>query len=406
MNLLRLVKLVLLALRCGFAEHEKLIGCDLAQEAILHCKVKLRRVISLDDCGGIRDRIDIESAKQNGQALAAAFGAARAGDEILIPYGARYYMIPKCEIWGPIAENISLRISGSISALDEIEAWPANGSKYISLLSIHYANGLQVNGGGMIEGNGHRWWWKFLFPPGLNTKRPMLIDFSHVQNLVIENLAFFNSPRFHIHVTEANTARISNLVILVDWQHQQHITRIARNTQIWQQQSTSSWLKKARAWLQIAFITNPFPMFPFNTDGVDVAGSDILVENLFVENWDDVVAIKPSKRIFSQSTELGPSAAKRAQAYSDWHWCTRNVIVRNVTSLFGGGLSVGDVVAGKQQECVRGASFEQITLYRPFKGIYVKTSGHCSTFIEDCSALIADIKYRDIRIHGKSIPHW
>ena len=41
------------------------------------------------------------------------------------------------------------------------------------------------------------------------------------------------------------------------------------------------------------------PMFPFNTDGIDPHGTNILIERVNVTNFDDAVAIKPSNKLSS-----------------------------------------------------------------------------------------------------------
>jgi len=33
--------------------------------------------------------------------------------------------------------------------------------------------------------------------------------------------------------------------------------------------------------------------FPLNTDGIDPAGKNILIQNITVQNFDDAVAVKP-----------------------------------------------------------------------------------------------------------------
>jgi len=35
------------------------------------------------------------------------------------------------------------------------------------------------------------------------------------------------------------------------------------------------------------------PMFPLNTDGIDVSGKNILIEKLNITNFDDTVVVKP-----------------------------------------------------------------------------------------------------------------
>jgi polygalacturonase len=36
------------------------------------------------------------------------------------------------------------------------------------------------------------------------------------------------------------------------------------------------------------------PTFPLNTDGIDIVGINVTVENVYVENFDDSVVVKPS----------------------------------------------------------------------------------------------------------------
>lgn len=37
-----------------------------------------------------------------------------------------------------------------------------------------------------------------------------------------------------------------------------------------------------------------WPTFPLNTDGVDVAGSNVTIKNINITNFDDAIAIKSS----------------------------------------------------------------------------------------------------------------
>lgn len=37
-----------------------------------------------------------------------------------------------------------------------------------------------------------------------------------------------------------------------------------------------------------------WPTFPLNTDGIDIGGSNVLVENIKIKNYDDSVVTKPS----------------------------------------------------------------------------------------------------------------
>ena len=71
------------------------------------------------------------------------------------------------------------------------------------------------------------------------------------------------------------------------------------------------------------------PMFPFNTDGIDPSGQNILIQNITVENYDDAVAVKPG------NLEEG---------------CTENVTVENANIIRSVGMSIDRVCASQSQD--------------------------------------------------------
>ena len=191
----------------------------------------------------------------------------------------------------------------------------------------------------------------------LAKKRPVLVKIEDGSNLLIEDLALVDGPRFHVHVSETKNATLRRLSIFVDW----HTIGIL-------------------SWNALT------PMFPFNTDGIDVAGQDILIEDIVISNWDDIIAVKPSSKL---------------------QGCTENVRVRNITALFGGGLSIGSVSANRKVPCVRDVTIRNARLYRPFKGIYIKTGTRDDCHDEDqCAGLVEGITYEDIHLHGDEMPDW
>mmetsp|Transcript_4912 Transcript_4912/g.16098 ORF Transcript_4912/g.16098 Transcript_4912/m.16098 type:complete len:691 (-) Transcript_4912:904-2976(-) len=303
---------------------------------------------TIDDCGAVSD--DESFAVRNGEVIAEAFRLAEPGDRIVVPYGRRYFVIP-AGVHEPRAD-VTLEIRGELAASFHTKKWPdENSNRKIAFLGFQKPSNLTITGGGLVNGRGHRWWWHFALNL-LDRKRPALVRVDSPTNVTVSNLAFIDSPRFHLHVLNATKATVRNVTILVDWRAQKR----------------------------------QLPVFPFNTDGVDVGGKQILVEDVTVSNWDDVIAVKPTP-----------------------YGCTRNVTVRNITSLFGGGLSVGSVGAGPKRPCVRDVLFEKCTMYRPFKGLYVKTGGdHCKKFPkeDDCSGVVSDVTYEDIRLHGDVTPTW
>lgn len=97
------------------------------------------------------------------------------------------------------------------------------------------------------------------------------------------------------------------------------------------------------------------PTFPLNTDGIDIYGRNALIERVKITTFDDAVVLKPSHR-------------------NRLIKCTENVVVRNSTFVYGVGASIGSIGASDNYNCIRNATFENITFESPFKAIYVKSN--------------------------------
>ena len=108
------------------------------------------------------------------------------------------------------------------------------------------------------------------------------------------------------------------------------------------------------------------PTFPLNTDGIDPSGSNIIIRNVNITCYDDSVAVKP-----------GHSNNKIAI-------CAENILVENLITYMGIGMTIGTVPPNKHQACVRNVTFRNIVQHNPIKAIYVKTNpGTGSGLIEN-----------------------
>merc|ERR1711916_356723 len=76
--------------------------------------------------------------------------------------------------------------------------------------------------------------------------------------------------------------------------------------------------------------------------------------NCVEENFDDVVAVKPSNH---------------GSMFSD---CSQDILVRNFTITHGVGLSIGSVPPNTGVNCIRNITLEDSTFSNPFKALYVK----------------------------------
>lgn len=125
-----------------------------------------------------------------------------------------------------------------------------------------------------------------------------------------------------------------------------------------------------------------FITFPLNTDGIDPAGSNVLIERVNIINFDDAVAVKPQSNDGEKAT------------------CSENIMVRNCNITFGVGMTIGSVPPSNNYACVRNVTFINHTFYHPFKAIYVKTNpGSTDSMLPGSGGEITNIRYENIDIH-------
>lgn len=319
------------------------------------------------EIGGIPD--NPWAAVWNGEVFASALVTAAPYTELVLPAGYQWHMIP-ARHFDHLEPFVTVRIEGQLVASNAIDLWPLHGNDYMSLIGASDSEGFGVVGSGSVLGQGLEWWWAFALGKLNEAKRPVLIDIDSSTDVRVEGLALLDAPRFNVFLGEnVRRATVRDLTILVDWKSQLEIF--------------------------------PAFMFPFNTDGIDVAGTDIVIENCVVSNWDDVVAVKPSTR--------------RRRREDMWTWCTRNVAVVNLTTVWGVGVSVGSVHPARNQPCVRDVLFKNIEMWRPLKGVYVKpdvAEPGCDDQDEDsrrlspCRALVDNVSYVDIAMYKAETPDW
>jgi len=97
------------------------------------------------------------------------------------------------------------------------------------------------------------------------------------------------------------------------------------------------------------------PIFPLNTDGVDIYGRNFTFRNVKITNFDDAIVPKPSNK-------------------GHKYQCTEDILVENCEVTFGVGMTIGSVPPNDQHACVRNVTFRDIVFNKPLKGIYVKTN--------------------------------
>lgn len=148
--------------------------------------------------------------------------------------------------------------------------------------------------------------------------RPDLLDIITSKDTIIDGLTFQNSPKYHLNLEDALNATMQNLRILVN--------------------------------LSEAAFPDAVPIFPLNTDGIDISGRDVVMRNLTIENYDDAVAVKPIH-------------ANRYK-YSN---CTENIVIEDCRVKLGVGMSIGSVPPNPDLNCVRNVTIRNIRFDEPFK---------------------------------------
>jgi len=96
------------------------------------------------------------------------------------------------------------------------------------------------------------------------------------------------------------------------------------------------------------------PTFPLNTDGIDPSGRNFHIYNITVLNFDDAVAVKPTK------------------LYG--FGCTENILVENATVFWSVGMTIGSVPPNIDVNCIRNVLFRNVDMKYPMKGIYLKSN--------------------------------
>jgi len=101
-------------------------------------------------------------------------------------------------------------------------------------------------------------------------------------------------------------------------------------------------------------ISIEMPIFPLNTDGIDVWGKNATFRNVNVTNFDDSIVPKPTNMGFK------------------YVHCSTDILVENCTTWYTVGMTIGSVGPSYNHACVANVTFRNIVMHHPIKGIYVK----------------------------------
>ncbi|GAB4830623.1 hypothetical protein Ancab_020389 [Ancistrocladus abbreviatus] len=138
---------------------------------------------------------------------------------LLVPHGYTF-MIQSTIFTGPCQSGFILQIEGSLVPPDGPDSWPEHMSRH-QWLVFYRINELTLQGGGLIDGRGEKWWdLPCKSHKGLNgtviagsCESPITMRFFMSSNLTFKGLKVKNSPQFHLRFDNCRNVHIESLSI-------------------------------------------------------------------------------------------------------------------------------------------------------------------------------------------------
>jgi len=221
---------------------------------------------------------------------------------------------------GPITlvSKVCLEIdTNTVLRMLPFNSWPLATTPFINGSGVH---DIGINGAGTIDGQGTNWWYP------LQSPRPYLINLSSCSNVLIQGVTLQNPPEFHMMLKGNNVN------------------------------------------LTIQGITVNTPSTAPNTDGMDLASTNVLIRNCSISCGDDNIEIGGS----------GPAAA---------------ITISNCTFSTGHGLSIGSTTSGG----VQGLLVSNCTFNGTEYGIHMKSD-------RDRGGLVQNLTYLNLTMTNVTFP--
>ncbi|KAL4305400.1 hypothetical protein HN51_039391 [Arachis hypogaea] len=229
---------------------------------------------------------------------------------IIVPKGFSFLIQPTI-FTGPCHGYLVLKVDGTIMPPDGPDSWPKNNTKRLWLV-FYRINGMSLEGGGLIDGRGDKWWELPCKPhrgPNGTTApgpcdSPMAINFFMGSNLTVQELRVRDSPQIHLRFDACRSVHIESI----------HI--------------------KA-------------PRLSPNTDGIHIENStDVKIYNTVISNGDDCVSIGTG---------------------------CYDVDIKNITCGPGHGISIGSLGKYNSRACVSNIKVRDSVIQMTDNGVRIKT---------------------------------
>ncbi|KAH1079026.1 Polygalacturonase [Glycine soja] len=229
---------------------------------------------------------------------------------ILVPQGFSF-LIQSTIFTGPCQGVLVLKVDGTLMPPDGPESWPKNNSRH-QWLVFYRINGMSLEGSGLIDGRGEKWWDLPCKPhkgphgttlPG-PCDSPIAIRFFMSSNLTVQGLRIKNSPQFHFRFDGCKNVHIESIYITA-------------------------------------------PKLSPNTDGIHIENTnDMKIYNSVISNGDDCVSIGSG---------------------------CNDVDIKNITCGPGHGISIGSLGNHNSRACVSNIMVRDSFIKVTDNGVRIKT---------------------------------
>ncbi|KAL5976942.1 hypothetical protein ACLOJK_021279 [Asimina triloba] len=169
-------------------------------------------LVNVDDFGAVGDGLT-DDTKAFGKAWKETCSSLAAQSVMMVPEDKNYLLKP-ITFPGPCKSLVRVMIRGTIQASSNLSDW--NESEQRRWLWFENINGLQVEGGGTIDGNGEIWWNRSCKIDKAQPCKgaPTALTFASCKGLVVKDLKIRNSQQVHLSFQKCQFVEAANLTII------------------------------------------------------------------------------------------------------------------------------------------------------------------------------------------------
>lgn len=132
----------------------------------------------------------------------------------IVVSAGKTYLVGPIDFAGPCNSKVTLRVLGTIVAPRDPDVW--DGKDRHKWLYFHSVKDLIVEGGGIINGRGQKWWARSCKTNETNPCRhaPTALTFHRCNSLNVRNIMLIDSQQMHVAFTTSKSIAVSHLRIL------------------------------------------------------------------------------------------------------------------------------------------------------------------------------------------------